>query len=146
MALLDAFKDIVDHTYSLGFIDMVKIIGSASDARLETIDADKTVVIYGEMKNPIAGIESSAGLTRLAVLKGNMDSHEGSTVTGVSESRAGINVPSELKFDDSAGFVSNYRFMSETMINEQVKVPPFKGATWNVSIVPEKKAVDRLAK
>lgn len=146
MALLDAFKDIVDHTYSLGFIDQVKLVGTAGDAKLETIDADKTVVIYGEMKTPIAGVESTVGLTRLAVLKGNMDSHTDSTVTVVSENRAGTDVPAELKFDDGEGFVSNYRFMSETMINEQVKVPPFKGATWNVTIVPEKKAIDRLAK
>ncbi len=145
MALLDAFKDIVEHTHSLGFIEMVKIIGTGTDAKLETIDSDKTVVIYGEMCEPIIGIESTVGLSRLAVLKGNMDAHDESTVTVIAEARNGIDVPTELKFDNSAGFVSNYRFMSESMINEQVKVPPFKGATWNITLEPTKKAISMLA-
>lgn len=145
MALLDAFKDIVEHTHSLGFIEMVKIIGTNTDAKLETIDSDKTVVIYGEMYQPISGIESTVGLSRLAVLKGNMGAHTNSTVSVVSEARNGVDVPSELKFDDSEGFVSNYRFMGESMINEQVKVPPFKGATWNITIEPSKKAISRLS-
>jgi hypothetical protein len=35
--------------------------------------------------------------------------------------------------------------MSETMVNEQIKVPPFKGATWNVTITPEKKKIAELS-
>jgi len=35
--------------------------------------------------------------------------------------------------------------MSESMVNEQVKVPPFKGATWNVTISPEKKRISDLS-
>ena len=71
--------------------------------------------------------------------------HAKSTISVVSESRNGVSYPTELKFDDGAGDVASYRFMSETMANEQIKVPPFKGATWNVTIKPEKARVDRLA-
>jgi hypothetical protein len=141
---LDQFRDIVKHTHSLGFIDMVKLIGTATDAKIEAIDADKTVVVYGEMYQPVKDIEVTVGLSRLAQLKGFIDLHEKSTVTITSEVRGTVSAPTELKFDDGAGDVAIYRFMSESMANEQIKVPPFKGATWNVTINPEKARIDRL--
>jgi hypothetical protein len=147
--LLDSLKDIVKHTSNLGFIDMVKIVGTASDAKIEAIDADKTVVIFGDMYQPIADIDTTVGLSRIGVLKGYIDfplfSGGKSDVSIVKEMRGADNVPTEIKFDSGSGHLSNYRFMSESMINEQIKVPPFKGATWNLTIVPEKKKITELS-
>jgi hypothetical protein len=63
----------------------------------------------------------------------------------VTELRNGVSAPTEIKFDSGTGNTANYRFMSEAMVNEQIKVPPFKGATWNLTIVPEKKKITELA-
>lgn len=145
MSILDSMKDIVKHTSSLGFIDMVKIVGSATEAKIEAIDADKTVVIFGDMYQPITDIDSTVGLSRLTVLKGYMDLHSNSTVDVVKELRGPVEMPVEVKFDNESGSVASYRFMSEAMINEQIKVPPFKGATWNVTIIPEKKNIAELS-
>jgi hypothetical protein len=149
MSLLDSLKDIVKHTNSLGFVEMVKIIGSTTTAKIETKDADNTVIIFGEMYQPIAGIDTTVGLSRIPILKGYIDfplfSGDKSSVDIVTEVRGTVTVPTEIKFDSGAGHVANYRFMSEAMINEQVKVPPFKGATWNVTIEPEKKKIAELA-
>jgi len=143
--LLDSLKDIIKHTYGLGFIEMVKLVGTANDAKIEAIDADKTVVIFGELYQPVKNIETTVGFSRMAFLKGFIDLHDGSDVTVVNEQRNGVDVPTEILFDDKAGLTSNYRFMSETMVNEQIKVPPFKGATWNVTIEPTKKNIARLS-
>lgn len=145
MALLDALKDIVKHTHSLGFIEMVKVIGSTSDLKIETMDADKSVIIYGSMYQPEAGIESTIGLSRLAILKGYIGLHDGSTVSIVTDTRNGTVVPTEILFDDGAGSLANYRFVSETMINEQIKVPTFKGASWDVVFAPSKVAITKLS-
>ena len=142
--LLDALKDIVKHTHSLGFIEMVKVIGSSTDLKIETKDADNTVIIFGSMYQPVTGIESTIGLSRLAILKGYMGMHEGSTVSIVTDTRNGTVVPTEILFDNREGSLANYRFMSEAMITEQVRVPPFKGATWDISFVPTKAAIARL--
>ena len=142
--LLDALKDIVKHTHSLGFVDMVKFIGTATDAKIEAIDVDKTVVLYGEMYQPIKDIQGTVGLSRLAQLKGFMDLHDKSTVSVVSEMRGTVSSPTELKFDAGMGDIASYRFMSESITNEQIKVPPFKGATWNISFKPEKSKISRL--
>jgi hypothetical protein len=147
--LLDALKDIVKHTSSLGFIDMVKIVGTGADAKIEAIDADKTVVIFGNMYQPITGIDTTVGLSRVPILKGYIDfplfSGDSADVSVVTELRGTVTVPTEIKFDSGAGHTANYRFMSEAMVNEQIKVPPFKGATWNVTIEPEKKKIAELA-
>ena len=141
MALLDALKDIVKHTNSLGFIEMVKVVGSATDLKLETKDADNTVIIYGSMYQPVAGLESTIGLSRMALLKGVIGVHDGSTVNIVSDTRNGATVPTEITFDNGAEFVSTYRLMAEAMINDQVKVPAFKGANWDVTVTPTTAAI-----
>lgn len=147
--LLDSLKDIIKHTGGLGFIEMVKLVGTATDAKIEAIDADKTVVIFGEMKHPVEGIATTVGISRIPVLKGYIDfppfSGDKASTVIVLENRAGVDLPSEVKFSSGAGHVSNYRFMSETMVNEQIKVPPFKGATWDVTITPEKKRIAELS-
>lgn len=149
MNILDSIKDIIKHTAGLGFVEMVKIIGSGADAKIEAIDADKTVVIFGSMYQPIDGVDTTVGLSRISVLKGFIDfplfSGDKAVSAAVAEVRNGVSVPTELKFDSGAGHLANYRFMSETMVNEQIKVPPFKGATWNVTIVPEKRKIAELA-
>lgn len=145
MNILDALKDIVKHTGSLGFIDAVKVIGTATDAKIETKDADSTVIIFGNLKDPIAGIESTIGLARLAILKGTIGMHEGSKVSIVNETRGTVSYPAEILFDNNNEFLSHYRFMAESMINEYIKVPPFKGATWNITITPLKNAINRLS-
>ena len=142
--LLDTLKDIVKHTNSLGFIEMVKVIGSTTDLKIETKDADNTVIIYGSMYQPEAGVESTIGLSRLAVLKGYIGLHEESAVSIVTETRGGAVVPTELLFDDGAGTTASYRFISEAMISDQIKVPAFKGATWDVSFVPSKVNIAKL--
>jgi hypothetical protein len=144
MSLIDSMKDIVKHTSSLGFLEMVKIVGTPTDAKIEAIDADKTVVVFGDMYQPINDIDTTVGLSRLGILRGFMDLHADSNVEVVKEMRGTVNTPTELKFDNGFGSVSNYRFMSESMINEQIKVPPFKGAVWNVSFSPEKKNIANL--
>ncbi len=142
--LLDALKDIVKHTHTLGIVEMVKVIGSSTELKIETKDPDNTVIIYGTMYQPVEGIESTIGLSRLSVLKGFIGMHDGSDITIVNEMRDSVDTPVSVKFDDKADFISSYRFMSESMINEQVKVPTFKGASWDVTITPSKAAIVRL--
>lgn len=147
--MIDSLKDIIKYTAGLGFIDMVKIMGTATDTKLEALEAGRSVVIYGDMYQPIAGIDSTVGISRISVLKGYMDfplfTSDKAKSSIVTEVRAGVSVPTEIKFDSGMGHEANYRFMSESMINEQVKIPPFKGATWDVTIVPEKKKIAELA-
>jgi len=145
MNILDALKDITKHTHSLGFIEQVKVVGTAADAKIETKDVENTVIIYGSMYQPITGIESTIGLSRLSVLKGFISLHESSTVSIITDKRNNVDVPTDIKFDDGADTTSYYRFMAEATINELIKVPAFKGATWDITITPTLKSIATLS-
>ncbi len=147
--LLDSLKDIVKHTSGLGFIEMVKLVGTTVDAKIETIDAEKSVVIFGSMYQPIAGIDATVGLSRMSILKGFVDftpfAGDKASVDIVQEQRNNVAVPTEIMFNSGHGTKSVYRFMSEAMINEQVKVPAFKGANWDITVSPEKARLSELS-
>lgn len=147
--LLDSLKDIVKHTSGLGFIEMVKLVGSTTEAKIETIDAEKSVVIFGTMYQPIAGIDSTVGLSRMGILKGYVDfvpfSGDKSAVDIVQEARNGVSIPTEIMFNSGHGTKAVYRFMSDAMISEQVKVPAFKGANWDITITPDKVRLGELS-
>jgi hypothetical protein len=145
MELLDAIKDIVKHTHTLGFIEMVKVTGTKADLKIETKDADNTVIIYGTMNEPVVGLESTIGLSRMGLLKGTIGMHEKSTVTLVNETRNNATVPTEIKFDNGSKFISAYRLMSDAMVTEHVKVPAFKGAAWDVVATPSADAISLLS-
>ena len=143
MNVLDSFKDIVKHTYGLGFFDTVKVMGTDKETKLEAIDADKTVVMFADLYQPIDGIDSTIGMTRLAILKSYTEIYKDFIPVIVKDAKTST-TPVEIEFKDNGDSVSTYRFMSELVVNEQVKIPPFKGATWNFSFKPEKKNIAQL--
>jgi hypothetical protein len=149
MSLLDALRDIVKHTNSLGFIEMVKILGTATDAKIEAMDGDRSVVIYGTMYHPLPGIDTTVGLSRIGVLKGYMDwsvfDNDTSKIEVEKDPGGTSSGPTEIRFTSGNGHTAVYRFMGESMVSDQIKVPPFKGATWHVEIKPELSSIKNLA-
>jgi hypothetical protein len=147
---LDNFLDIIKHTSGLGFIEMVKLTGTNTDVKLEAMDDDRTVVVNATLKNPIDGLDGTIGLSRLGILSGYLNfapfAESSASVEIKTQKRAnGDEVPAEIKFDSGLGHVAHYRFMSAEIAEEQIKVPPFKGATWQVVITPTKSAMKDLS-
>jgi hypothetical protein len=146
--MLDNFLDIIKHTSALGFIDMVKIVGSKTEATVEAMDDDRTVVLYGKLKQPIEGLNGTIGLSRLGILSGylnfNAFSSDNATIAIKTQQRGTEEVPCEISFDSNAGHTASYRFMSAEIAEEQIKIPPFKGAKWNVIITPTKASLKDL--
>lgn len=145
----DSFLDIIKHTSGLGFIELVKITGSEDDLIVEAIDEERSVVITGKLKEPIPGLEGTVGLSRIPVLSGYLNfkpfADEEASIEIESQERNGIYVPAEISFNSNAGHTSAYRFMSPEIANDQIKIPPFKGAVWNVTIEPERLALRDLS-
>lgn len=148
--LYDNLKDVIKHTFGLGFIDATKLVGENSETRVEAIAEDKSVVMYGKLKSEIADIDNETiGFARMAVLKGMLDfppfGEDAATITIETQSRAGVEIPSEIAFKSTEGHKANYRFMGKEATNESIKVPPFKGATWDVVVEPTKKNLKDLS-
>jgi len=136
--LADELKDILRQTQGLGFIDMMKIESSATGTTIAAIDDAKTVVINGTLKTPMKELDGTVGLSRLAVLQGYLKfppfAEDAATIEITTTQRDGEDVPTEVSFSSPDGHASSYRFMHKDVIDEQIQVPTFKGATWDVVI------------
>ena len=150
MAIKDILKDVLKHTHNLGIFEMVKVTGDVEKTVVETVDADKTVIFKGETHNPYPEfVDSTVGLSRMAVLKGYLDypgfDGEGSDTKINTQERNGDTVPVEVEFTSADGNDAHYRFMLADVINQQLKAIKFKGAEFDLNIVPTDKNLKDMA-
>jgi hypothetical protein len=145
MEALTGLSDIVRNVGSLTAIEMVKVIGTCRDAKLETIDYHESVVIFGEMYGPIDGINSTIGMGDLRLFKNIVQApwfDPSSIKTTVV--KAARNHSDYLMFETSKGDEYRYQLMSQGYVDQVVKVPPFKGATFQICAVLAQEAIDLL--
>lgn len=148
--LFDNIKDILKHTNSLSFLEMVKLTGTENGTTVESISSDKSIVMFGKLDNEITELkDNSIGLSRMGILAGYvsfpMFADKNATVKITTQSRNGAEVPAEISFDSGAGHQSNYRFMSKEIVDEQIKMPKFKGANYDLTYEPTQKNLSDLA-
>jgi len=140
----DALKDVLYHTHGLGIFEMVKIRDAEGETNIETTDPQKTVIVMGKTLTQVAEFEdSTVGLSRLDVLNSFLSfenfNSEKSSVKVVNKQRKGVDAPEEVEFTSEDGTTANYRFMLADVINQQLKEIKFKGAAYDLEIVPTEK-------
>jgi hypothetical protein len=149
MAIKDILKDVLKHTHGLGIFDMVKITGTLDKTEVETVDAEKTVIFKGETHTAVPDfVDSTIGLSRLGILQGDLNypgfDDEGATIKVVRQDRNGVDTPVEVEFISPEGNDAHYRFMLEDVINQQLKSIKFKGADFDINIIPSEKNLKDL--
>lgn len=148
----DILKDIVKHTHSLGIIQAVKVTTDDSTTTLDAMDDDRTVVLRSTLHDRVAEFSGKFGLGRLGVLNGYLnyegEDKEGNRVAADVEinrvERNGEEVPSEMKFSMPGVFNSSYRVIVSELVDAQIKTANFKGAKWDVEVMPTQKAIKDL--
>ena len=144
----DNLQDLIQHTYGLGCIDLIKVSGTDTETTVNAIAEDKSVIVSGTLKNPSAEFIGTFGMPNLGKLKtilgfDDYDEHAKINVTRVNKD--GVDTPSTIHFETKAGdFVNDYRLMSKAIVEEKVKNVMFKGATWNVEFEPTIAGIQRL--
>jgi hypothetical protein len=148
--MFDHLKDIVQHTYGLGVISMIKVTGDATSTAINAFDqATKTVVLNAEFKAPIAefvGVFGMPNLDRLNTILNIPEYKEGSKITVASQKDTeGTDVPASINFENKGGdFKNSYRFMSTAVINDQLKNVKMKPVKWGVEIAPTALSIQKL--
>lgn len=148
--MFDYLKDIVQHTYGLGVISMIKVTGTATDTTITAYDqATKTVVLNAEFKAPVAdfvGVFGMPNLDRLNTILNIPEYREGAQITVQSQKDSeGTDVPASIQFENKTGdFKNNYRFMSTAVINDQLKNVKMKPVKWGVEISPTAQSIQKL--
>lgn len=144
----DQLLDLVQHTFDLGCIDLVKITGSANNTAISAVAEDRSVVVDAKYSQPINEFQGTFGMPNLAKLKVllNLSEYRDNATIEVShQSRNGEDVPVGIHFENATGdFKNDYRFMAQEVITEKLKTPKFKGANWDVEFEPTMASIQRL--
>ena len=145
----DFLQDLIQHTHGLGVVELVKVSGTDQTTRIDAMAEDKTVIISGTFKQPIAEAIGTFGMPNLGKLKTILgfeaEYDENATITVLKDQRDGNDVPTTIHFaTKNNDFVNDYRLMSKEIVESKVKNVTFKGASWNVEFEPTVAGIMRL--
>ena len=143
----DILQDIVAHTHSLGFLNIVKVTSEA-DTTIESMAEDRSVILSSQTKTPVSEFTGTFGMPNLDKLALHLKCPEYQTNAKVSVEQAdrnGETVPTHIHFENEAGdFENDYRFMNKQIIDEKLKTVKFKGASWDVVVEPSMASIQRM--
>jgi hypothetical protein len=141
----DYLLDLVEHTYDLGCIDLIKITGTDSVTQIVGMAQDNSVVVEGKFKNPHPDLMGTFGMPNLNKLKTLLNLQEYRENAKLSVSRKADRAVEGIDFENAVGdFRNHYRFMSEGIVTAKLKTPTFKGAKWHIEFEPTVAAIQRL--
>lgn len=144
----DILQDIVAHTHSLGFLNLVKVTGDATSTTIESMAEDRSVILSSKTKTPVSEFNETFGmpnLDKLALHLKNPEYQKNAKLSVEKADRNGVTIPTHIHFENEAGdFKNDYRFMNSEIINEKLKSVKFKGATWEVEFEPTMASIQRM--
>jgi hypothetical protein len=141
----DCLKDLVEHTFDLGCIDLIKIVGDTETTEVSALAEDLSVVVQAKFHNPVADFVGTFGMPNLGKLKTLLNLQEYREDAKLSITRRTTGEPDGINFENKVGdFKNNYRFMAEGIVNEKLKTAKFRGATWHIEFEPTNAAIQRL--
>ena len=145
----DTLLDIVKHTHTLGFLNLVKIVSDSKETTIESMADDRSVIMKGKFHKPVAGIDGTFGmpqLNKLDILLKLPEYKDNAKITVTTKDKDGMKYPSGLLFENTNGdFKNDYRFMNAEIIEEKLKSVKFRGVTWDIEFEPKMPDVDRLS-
>ena len=146
--MIDTLKEIIAYTHSLGFLELVKVVGTDTTTELNAMAADKTVVLNSKFVQPVPELEGIFGLHDLGRLNTILNIPEYEKNADISVNTMKINdveVPVGIAFaNEKHDFKNDYRFMSQEVVETQLPPRNRKNINWDVSIQPSVNAIQRL--
>ncbi len=146
--MIDTLREVVAYTHALGFLELVKVIGTDTTTELNAMAADKTVVLNSKFMQPVAEFDGIFGLHDLSQLNTILnipEYKENAEIKVNTENRNGSTVLTGISFsNDKHDFRNEYRFMSQEVVETQLPPRQRKDIAWDVSVVPTTSAIQRL--
>ena len=144
----DHLLDLVEHTFDLGCIDLVKITGTDKETVIDGLAEDRSVVVQARFLAPVPefiGMFGMPNLAKLKILLNLGEYRENATITVNRQDRNGESAAVGLHFENAGGdFKNDYRFMTSEIVAEKLKTVKFKGANWNIEFEPTIAGIQRL--
>ena len=144
----DYLLDIVKHTYSLGFISLVKVTGTDKTTTIEGLAEDRSVILQATTKTPVADFMGTFGmpnLDKLGVILRIPEYAENANISINTQERNGETVPVGIHFENASGdFKNDYRFMASEIINEKLKTVKMRAVNWGIEFEPTVASIQRF--
>jgi hypothetical protein len=141
----DHLLDLVQHTYDLGCIDLIKVTGTTADTTVNGVAEDKSVILEAQFANPVADFIGTFGMPNLGKLKTLINLQEYREDAKLAITKRATGEPDGITFENKAGdFRNNYRFMASEIVNDKLKTLKFKGVNWHITFEPTVAAIQRL--
>jgi len=141
----DHLLDLVQHTFDLGCIDLIKVTGTDADTVINGVAEDKSVILEAHFANPVADFMGTFGMPNLGKLKTLLNLQEYREDAKLTITRRATGEPDGINFENKAGdFRNNYRFMASEIVNDKLKTLKFKGVNWHITFEPTVAAIQRL--
>ena len=141
----DYLLDLVEHTYDLGCIDLVKIVGDTSKSEIVGLAEDLSVVIRGNFHNPVADFVGTFGMPNLGKLKTLLNLQEYKEDAKLTITKRADGEPDGITFENKIGdFKNNYRFMASGIVNEKLKTAKIRPVTWHIEFEPTNASIQRM--
>jgi hypothetical protein len=147
--MIDTLKEIIAYTHALGFLELVKVTGTDTTTELNSMAADKTVVLNSKFVQPVTELEGIFGLHdlgRLNTILNIPEYKENANITVTKVDVNGTSVPTGIAFSNAKkDFKNEYRFMSQEVVETQLPHRNRKkNISWDVSVQPSMNAIQRL--
>jgi hypothetical protein len=148
--LVDNLKDIVAHTFALGFVDLVKVTSTKSNTAIDAIADDKSVIVQANTLQPVGEFDGTFGmpnLSKLNIILGIPEYKENAKVQVVRRDKSDDKSPvCGIHFENKQGdFKNDYRFMGEELVNDKIKQIRLKAEpTWHITLVPSLAAIQKF--
>ena len=141
----DHLLDLVEHTYDLGCIDLIKITGDDKTTVINGLAEDRSVIVDGTFANPVADFIGTFGMPNLGKLKVLLNLKPYQEKAKLAIARKATGEPDQLNFENETGdFKNSYRFMASEIINDKLKSVKMKPVTWNIEFEPTVAGIQRL--
>jgi len=141
----DYLLDLVEHTYDLGCIDLIKIVGDTSKTEIVGLAEDLSVVIRGNFHNPAADFVGTFGMPNLGKLKTLLNLQEYKEDAKLAITKRADGEPDGIAFENKIGdFKNNYRFMASGIVNEKLKTAKIRPVTWHIEFEPANASIQKL--
>jgi hypothetical protein len=141
----DHLLDLVSHTFDLGSIEQVRVVGTDTETTIFGKAEDNSIIVEGKTINPVPEFIGTFGMPNLSKLKILLNLQEYKEDASLSINRKDTGAPDQLNFANKTGdFKNSYRFMAAEVANEKIKAVKFKGVKWNIEFEPSVAAIQRL--
>jgi hypothetical protein len=145
----DYFLDIIQNTYKLGSINLVKITGTDSSTVIEAMSEDRAFVVHARTNNPVPEFIGVFGLPNLGQLNTILNIPEYAEDAKLSitykKTEDGSDVPDGLHLENArSDFSNDYRFMSKELVSDKLKSVKMREVTWDLEFEPQVASIQRL--